>query len=66
MLLFSSVGIVLCTVSYLLYCFLVCVRVMRIGNVPFEESFEDPVVEDFEQQQGWEEGKYSLIIPVCT
>ena len=66
MLFVSSVGIVWCTVSYLLYCSFACECVMRLGNVPFEENFEDPVVEDFEQQQGWDEGKYSLIIPVCT
>ena len=50
MLLFSSVGIVWCTVSYLLYCFLVCVRVWRIGNASFEEVFEELAVEEFEQQ----------------
>ena len=55
-------------VLFLIYCivFFVCVRVMRIGNAPFEEVFEEPAVEEFEQQQGWEEGKYSLIMPVCT
>ena len=58
MLLFSSVGIVWCTVSYLLYCFLACECVMRLGNDQFEDFSEEPTVgEGFEQQQSWEEGK---------
>jgi len=39
---------------------------MCIENTSFEEGFEEPAVEEFEQQQGWEEGKYFLIMPVCT
>ena len=58
MLLFSSVGIVWCTVSYLVYCFFAFDCVMRLGSEQFEDFSEEPTVgEGFEHQQSSEEGK---------
>jgi len=60
--LFCSVYIVCCTVSYLLYLF-VCVYLLdAIEGEPFEDPFEDPQDQSFEdagQQQCFEKGKCS-------
>jgi hypothetical protein len=60
--LFCSVYIVWCTVSYLLYLFACMYMCVTIDGTQFER-LQEPSFEDVpEQQQFFDEGKWSLII----
>lgn len=64
---FSSVIVVWCTISYFVVLLSLYVFVWCVGNMSFMEYIEEQVYEETKQQQhGFEEGKFSLVIPVDT